>query len=229
MAVVEHRPSNEGATYIPPNAAKSLAGFRDWYASDEFPEEGRICYLGGELFIDMGHERISSHVALKTVLTEILSALIRELRTGRFLGDGVRVVNENAELSSEPDACFFSWSAVKDGRVHLQKSSDGNDVIEIVGSPEMVLEVVSSSSVRKDKALLPELYHKAAIPEYWLIDARKEPLKFQILRDTPEGYVPASDHGGWLSSRVFGRDFRLERTEDQIGLSLYTVHVRPTE
>ena len=60
------RPSTDGAVYIPPGAASSLASFRKWYESDDFPEEGRICYLAGELFIDMGHERISSHIFLKS-------------------------------------------------------------------------------------------------------------------------------------------------------------------
>ena len=36
----------------------------------------------------------------------------------------------------------------------------------------MVLEVVSKTSVRKDTVVLPQLYWKSKIPEYWLVDGR---------------------------------------------------------
>lgn len=46
----------------------------------------------------------------------------------------------------------------------------------------MVLEVVSTSSVQKDYRLLRRAYWEADIREYWLVDARKAPVKFEILR-----------------------------------------------
>lgn len=189
----------DNSVVVPTWATESLASFREWYASDDFPEQGRICYLAGEVYVEMGHERVSSHVALKTALTEILSAFARAANLGRFFGDGIRLVNEGADLSSEPDCCFISWNCVKDGRVVLQQSSDGTDVTELVGSPDMVLEIVSPSSIGKDKKVLPEIYFQAGIPEYWLIDARKAEMYFTILKATPEGYIPASGCEGWLA------------------------------
>ena len=159
----------DGAVMIPAFAARSLAGFREWYASDSFPEDGCICYLAGELYVDMGHEPISSHVALKTALTEVLNALAVGTDLGQFFGDGGRVVNERAKISAEPDGCYVSFAAVTDGRVKLRPSNDGEDVTEFVGPVDMVLEVVSPSSVHKDKTLLPELYHRAGVAEYWLM------------------------------------------------------------
>src|SRR5437660_12783723 len=98
MAVVatrrmKTRPSADGAVYVPPGAASSLEAFRKWYESDDFPEEGRICYLDGELFIDMGHERISSHVFLKTAIAKALDDMVDELDLGQFIADGARIVN----------------------------------------------------------------------------------------------------------------------------------------
>lgn len=227
MPVVEERPNYEGAVMIPPRAARSLAGFREWYASDDFPEEGCICYLAGELYIDMGHERISSHVTVKTTIARILEGLALELDLGQYYGDGCRVVDKDADLSAEPDGCYLTWDAIESGRARLRQSDDGQDVTELVGAVDMVLEVVSPSSVRKDKAVLPDLYHRAGVSEYWLIDARKSKVVFNIFRRAAKKYVPVTDANGWLASVVFGREFRLTRKKNRIGIWQYTLHVRP--
>ena len=56
--------------------------------------------------------------------------------------------------------------------------------VELDGSPDMVLEVVSDSSVEKDIDVLMDLYWKAGIREYWLVDARGERIEFKILCHT---------------------------------------------
>jgi Uma2 family endonuclease len=81
----------------------------------------------------------------------------------------------------------------------------------------MVLEVVSRHSVRKDTKILRNLYWRAGIPEYWLVDARKTPLQFDILRWTERGYSASRRREGWLKSKVFGRSFLLETKPDRLG------------
>src|SRR5947208_1816919 len=83
----------DGPLIIIPPTAHTLEGFRAWYATDDFPEEGRIDYLAGAIVIDMGHERLSSHVAIKGELARVLISLAEELDVGQFFTDGVRVVN----------------------------------------------------------------------------------------------------------------------------------------
>ena len=227
MAVLEREVRGTHALSIPVGAAGSLAGFREWCASDDYPEEGRICYLAGELDIDMGHEQIDTHVALKTAIARFLSVLSEEIHQGEFFGDGCRVVSEAGDISAEPDGCYVTKEAVDEGRVELQPSRDGVGVAEFVGAPDMVLEIVSPSSVRKDTKLLPDLYHRAGVREYWLIDARKKKISFQILSYMPDGYEPAPVRDGWLASQVFNREFRLDRSRGVIGVWKYTLQVRP--
>jgi Uma2 family endonuclease len=86
-----------------------------------------------------------------------------------------------------------------------------------------VFEVISSSSVRKDTIELRDLYWQAGIPEYWLIDARHEPVKFDILRHGANRYLPTKKIGGWLKSSVFGRSFRLTKENDQLGNPQFTL------
>ncbi len=211
-------PREDYAFSIPHRAATSLAGFRDWYATDDFPDEGRISYLAGEIFFDMSHERLSSHVSLKGEITRALIGVAHDLGVGQFYTDGVRVVNEAADVSHEPDGCYLTWAAVTSGRVELHRSADGLDVTEVIGAPDMVLEIVSPSSARKDATILPELYHRAAIPEYWLIDARGDEIEFDVFLYSESGYTPVVPAGGWRNSPAFARRFRLERFRNPIGL-----------
>jgi Uma2 family endonuclease len=88
-----------------------------------------------------------------------------------------------------------------------------------------VLEVVSQGSVTKDTRSLREAYHRAGVPEYWIIDARSEAIDFQILRYRRDRYVAVSPREGWLRSRVFGRGFLLERQHNRQGRWSYTLRM----
>src|SRR5262249_26589734 len=99
---------------------------------------------------------------------------------------------------------------------------------ELEGTPDWVLEIVSDSSVEKDTQELRSAYHRARIPEYWLIDARGDEIVFLILLRRRKGYAAAAVRDGWQRSKVFGRGFRLERERDEFGLWEYTLHVQPT-
>jgi Uma2 family endonuclease len=90
----------------------------------------------------------------------------------------------------------------------------------------MVLEVVSDSSVNKDTVVLLEAYWKAGIPEYWLVDARGDRLRFDLFRRGPKGYKGTPKKHGWMSSVVFGKSFRLTATTDKAGRPDYTLDVR---
>jgi Uma2 family endonuclease len=91
----------------------------------------------------------------------------------------------------------------------------------------MVLEVVSTNSVRKDTKVLRRLYWEAGIEEYWLVDARGPALRFDLLRRRPRGYAAAPKQGGWVRSPVFGRSFRFDRQADPLGHPQYTLALRP--
>jgi Uma2 family endonuclease len=86
--------------------------------------------------------------------------------------------------------------------------------VEVEGVPDMVLEIISDSSVKMDTKRLPKLYWEAGIKEYWLVDVRGQRLSFDIFRSTSRGYVTTKKPGGWLRSAVFDRSFRLTRGED---------------
>lgn len=204
-----------------------MDGFRDWAKSDAFPDRGRISLIEGQVLIDMNPERIDSHNRVKTEIIRVLATLTRETDAGQVFGDGAWVTNDEAELSTEPDAAFVSWRSLESGRGRIAPSGDDeNDGVEVRGSPDMMLEVVSPSSVRKDTRLLPAAYFRAGVREFWLVDARSSKLEFQIFIWREAGYAPSSPNDGWLSSAVFDRQFRLERERDRRGAWRYTLQVR---
>src|SRR5262245_23919859 len=68
---------------------------------------------------------------------------------------------------------------------------------------------------RRRTALLFEGYWKAGILEYWLVDARKSPARFDIYRHTPDGYVAVRRREGWLKSAVFDKQFRFLEIQER--------------
>ncbi len=201
------------------------ASFRRWFHSDEFPEEGRVSFVNGEVIFDMSREQIFSHVRMKTEFGRVLANLAKRKQNGVYFSDGLLISNLGAEVSNNPDGVFVANASFEGGAVRLVEAAT-EGFIELEGSPDMVLEVVSTSSVKKDNELLRDAYWKAGIREYWLVDARGERLEFQILKHARRGYSPVRKVGGWLKSTVFRKAFRLTAVKNHLGQPDYELKVR---
>jgi Uma2 family endonuclease len=215
---------DEASVHIPAWVV-DLESFRRWVHSDEVPEKLRVCYLDGEVWVDMSNEQYISHNDLKTDVNAVLRLLVKTERLGRYSSDGMLLTNLEANLSAGPDGVFVSHEALASERVRpVEGKKEG--YVELEGTPDMVLEVVSAGSVKKDKVTLRDLYWKAGIAEYWLIDARGEQVEFDILRHTSRGYVATRKQEGWVKSVVFGKSFRLTSQTLPDGNPEYTLEVR---
>jgi len=204
--------------FVVPPAAVTLDGFRAWARSDSYPEYGHITFVNGRLIIDMSPERYESHLKLKGTIHRVLDTLVTEEDLGEFYPDGGFFTHDLAGVSNEPDAMFASWETLESDKLTppTDLPQDGKHK-ELVGTPDWVCEVLSDSSVKKDTKDLRGAYHKAGIPEYWLIDARGEEIDFQILVWQTDGYVVAKDQDGWRPSPVFDCEFQLTRKRNRIG------------
>ena len=200
----------------------NLASFRRWAESEDFPDRGRYAYLAGELWVDPSMERLG-HNQIKAEIALVLGALVKRTATGRFVADRMLLTNKEADLSTEPDGMFLSYEGLREGRVQL---AQGEDSLEVEGSPDVVVEVVSPTSRQKDTVVLRELYWRAGVREYWLADPRRQELVFDILKHGPNGYVAVRKQAGWIKSSVFGKSFRLTRDTDPLGLPAYMLAVR---
>src|SRR6516225_8022178 len=90
-----------------PEWVTDLVTFTRWTESEEFPEDGRIDYLAGEIWIDMSDEKVWTHNQVKTEFTYTLAGLAKTERRGRFFQDGLRVQHPEADLSAVPDGLFI--------------------------------------------------------------------------------------------------------------------------
>ena len=208
-----------------PAEAHTLSGFRAWVLSDALPEKLPVAFIKGEVYLDMSKQDLWNHVAPKGEIFRVLLQLNHDLELGEFFMDGPLVTNESAEVSNNPDGVGMLHATLDAGRVRYLPGRKGQEV-EIEGSPDWVLEVVSDSSVHKDNVQLRQAYHKAGIREYWLVDTRPAEIQFQILHWRPSGYVAASPKAGWHRSKVWNRSFRLSRTRNRRGGWQYLLEVR---
>ena len=207
-----------------PRETRTLAGFRAWALSENCPDKLRVTYLQGKVLLDLSKEEIRSHALVKIEVGRVLANLNLEIDFGYIFIDGVLITNVPAAVSNNPDGIAVFWQSLKRGKVRFLEKN-GREM-EIVGSPDWVMEILSDSSVIKDTVDLRASYHMAKIGEYWLIDARGDEIDFQILYWRKGGYCQAPVSDGWQFSRAFGRSFRLMRKRDRLGSWKYTLLVK---
>ena len=209
-----------------PTGVTDLPTFRKWVHSGVLPEKLAVHFLQGDAWMDLFKEAFS-HNLVKVAVT---TALENESRTGELgivFSDGMLLTNDEAQLATEPDAMFISYESLDAKRVWFDAGdTTGADATELVGSPDLVVEVISPSSEDKDTEWLMSQYHAAEIPEYWLIDARPATPQFDIFKRTTKEYVAISKRGGWLKSPGLGKSFRLTRLNDRLGFPHYSLEVR---
>jgi Uma2 family endonuclease len=166
-------------------------------------------------------ERVG-HNQIKNEFGVVIGGLVRAADSGRYFPDGMGLRNDEADLGTEPDGMFVSDKSLQTGRVRLE----GEDSLWLEGTPDMVLEIVSPTSIEKDHEVLRELYWIAGIPEYWLVDPLGDQLQFDVLRRGPKGYVVTRKQGGWVKSAVLGKSFQLTQRVRKDGNPQYVLEVK---
>ena len=211
-----------------PEWVVDLESFRRWCDDDDFPENAHVSYLRGSVWVDLSMEQLYSHNRVKSQFTIIVGGMIETRDLGIYFSDGAYISNVEANISNQPEGMFVSYETLGQGRVKdIEGRAEG--YVELEGSPDMVLEVVSRSSVGKDTEVLREAYFQAGIREYWLVDARQPPLKFDILRPGTTGFVAVRKRGGWTRSEVFATSFRLTERRDRSDRPAFTLEARADE
>lgn len=205
-----------------PETVFDLAGYRDWIKSDAYPDEIRTTYVDGEVLIDMSPEALERHNKVKTAITAAIAEWVDSRDSGEVYSNRTLVTHEAASLSVEPDLTFVSWASFEQGRVRLvAKAGTSGDSVELVGSPDLVVEIVSDSSVRKDRILLRDAYGRAGVGEYWLIDARGQDVRFEILLNHDGVMSPPADAFAPQVSHALEGTWTLTRSTNRAGRFTY--------
>jgi Uma2 family endonuclease len=201
-----------------PEWVVDLASFRRWGRHDDFPEKANLSFLRDEVWLDLSREQLYTHNQVKAEICAVLGTSVKAERWAHFFSWGAYLSNVETGFSHKPDGTFVSFEAMRDGRLRVVETED-----ELEGSPDMVLDVVSRSSIERDNEVLREAYFRAGVREYWLVDARKPPLKFDILRPGKSGFVACPKRAGWTRSDVFAASFRLTQQTGEDGYPAFTL------
>lgn len=211
-------------------AIANLAEFRRWALSDDFPQRGRIDYVAGRIEVDMSPEDLFTHGTLKFEIAARIKDRVDELDLGHAFVAETRISSVAGDVSVEPDVVVMTYAAVDDGRVRFVPKASGEPdrYVEVEGGPDLIVEILSDSSEKKDLRRLPVAYFKAGVREFWLVDARGPELRFQIHKRGSDAFVPTDvDAAGAQHSDVLQERYTLERTRHARGHWIYRLR-RPS-
>ena len=219
--------TDRGSVHVPADAI-TLAGFRRWTSSENFPDWGRFDFVDGTRDFDLTRERMNAHALPKTELVRVVGTRAKTTGFGPVLTTRMRVVLPNPPAAScEPDLIAVSYEALRTGRVRQVPTADGADTIEFEGPPDLIAELLSPSSETKDTARLPASFYANGVREYWLVDCRGDAADLVIHARGADRFEPvAADGDGFRASAVLGKAYRLGRGIDPLGEPTFTLEER---
>jgi Uma2 family endonuclease len=166
-----------------------------------FPDDGkRHELIDGEHYVtpspNTAHQRIVGRL---------------HLALGNYLGE-----HRIGELFLAPfDVVFSQFDVVEPDLLYIsaERRRDILTALHIRGTPDLVIEVGSPGTRRRDETIKRRLYERAGVVEYWIVDPELEVVR--IYRRVSDGFGRAHelsrDAGDALSSSLFpGFDLPLE-------------------
>ncbi len=75
--------------------------------------------------------------------------------------------------NTQPDILF-----IKKERTFIIDLENG-----IMGAPDLIVEIISPSSIKMDRFDKRELYKKFAVKEYWIIDPKNQTVEIHVFKD----------------------------------------------
>lgn len=144
---------------------KEYYTFEDWLS---WEEDVRAEIIDGELIMmappTQQHQGILGEVYRQ--LANFLKGKPCKVFPAPF---GVRL-SENDDTALEPDIVVVCDKSKLDGKI-------------CNGAPDMVVEILSPSTSRRDKLVKFNLYLKAGVREYWIVDPDTKTVSAYILQD----------------------------------------------
>lgn len=205
-----------------PWETRTLDGFRRWVAT--LDESGpRVSFASGRMHVEVSPQNYETHEPLVPAVNATLCALVRELDIGRYFLPPSWFTHEPTLLSTEPDGFLALWSSLENGDLRVNPDRR----TEMLGRPDMALEVVSDTSERKDLVEHVGDYATAGVREYWIADARGDEVIFRILALGADAVYRevVKDASGWLASPLWGCRFQLRRFVDRAGMTDFTLDI----
>ena len=104
----------------------------------------------------------------------------RVLKKRTKLMDNYGETNKFGEVIFAPiDVFLDEYNVPKPDLVYIGKKNFNiiDEERGLIGIPDLVLEILSPSSIRRDRIEKKELYEKFAVPEYWIVDPNNRTIE----------------------------------------------------
>ncbi|MBI5750453.1 MAG: Uma2 family endonuclease [Nitrospinae bacterium] len=132
-------------------------------------DEKRYEVMKGELI--MVPAPFTIHQRVQINLAVILSNFVREKKLGKILVAPTDVVFAE-DVVVQPDILFIS-----------NKRSDIIKEAAIMGSPDLIVEIVSPSSASYDTIEKRDVYEKYGVKEYWLVFPQEKAVEVLVIEN----------------------------------------------
>jgi len=132
-------------------------------------EQEKVEFINGEIVV---HSPVKKrHADATNNLYRLLSIFVEQGKLG-FVGYE-KIMIALSRNDYEPDIVFFN----------AEKSSAFQDEQSLFPTPDLVVEVLSSSTSSRDRGIKFEDYEAHGILEYWIIDADERMVEQYVLED----------------------------------------------
>jgi Uma2 family endonuclease len=180
---------------IPHKGALSMWTYREYC---QVGDEQRYEIMNGVLCLvptpSLFHQRISRRLEIQ------LSLFVEEHDLGEVFDAPIDVVLDEHN-TVQPDVVFVS----RERSVILQPAG-------IMGIPDLIIEIISPSSLHRDSYEKKELYERFGVKEYWLVDQANRCIQvFSMKADKYELLCFVAEKGTVFSEVVPG--FQLELSQ----------------
>src|SRR5438093_13342515 len=138
----------------------------------QLPEDRRYEIVDGDLFMVPAPSPYHQKVSLK------LEHLLYDHVTSRKLGE---IFHAPCDLLvSEIDIVQPDIFYISNGRLSIIKERN------IQGAPDLIVEILSPGTEKRDRGIKQKLYACAGVKEYWIVDT--EARSIDLMTPGPEGY-----------------------------------------
>ena len=116
------------------------------------------------------------HNELIFALGALLQQYVRSRRLGRVSGDILVILDEAKDLAYAPDIVFVATE-------NLERIREG----KVYGPPDLVVEVLSPTTMQRDVGKKKRIYHAYGVQWYWVVDMERQVI--EEYRWMSEGYL----------------------------------------
>lgn len=131
------------------------------------------------------------HQEISANLNDLMRQFIKQNKLGKTFYAPVDVFLDENNVP-QPDLVFVSTP--KMGIIDYKEG--------ILGVPDLVVEIISPSSIRQDKIDKKNLYERFALPEYWLIDPRNGSIEVYVFENNRYQTYSFASVNGKVASKV---------------------------